>query len=210
MVVDALPGGDGAWHVEVIGWLKALGCTEDEAREVASAAPVFSPATLKQVFTAVMDLGRRAGRLGETMALLGHQEAEFRRLREIIGIPRAAPPASLVPAAVLVHTGEGWMVPGGWVPDVLDRAAGHDVLGGSGAPPRPASFADVAEAGARHLFLLGPVDAGPQEDAPGVTVHRVRHADAWLRPGPALPHAVFDAASRMHGVSAVFSDRTRP
>jgi len=207
--LDTLPGGEGIWHEESMRWLSALGCSGDKAREIASAAPAFAPVTLKQVFTAVMDLGRRAGRLGETMALLGHQEAEFRRLREELGIPRAAPPSSLESAAVLVLTDEGWTAPGGWVPDILDRAAGHDVLNDSGAPPRSVSPSDLTGAGARHLFIIAPSDGQPEVDPDMVQVHRIRNADAWLRPGPGLPRAVFDAASRMHRISAVFSESPR-
>ena len=183
--------------------------------EVIETAPAFAPLTLKQILTGVMDLGRRAGRLGETMALLGHQEAEFRRLREEIGIPRAAPPSSLVPAAVLVKTAEGWMAPGGWVPDILDRVAGRDVLGESGAPPRPFRLEELECAGADHIFIQlekSGFRASLEEvlaasGLPPEKVHGIKPDNTWLEPTPLLPRVIFEAASRLHGFSAVLSEQ---
>lgn len=209
-----IPGGVSAWPEAAESWLETLGCSTIERKRVLAEAPLFAPATLKQVFTAVMDLGRRAGRLGETMALLGHQEAEFHRLRTDIGIPRAAPPDALIPAAVIIRTSSGWMAPGGWVPDLLDRAAGLDVLNESGMAPAPVSPQQALESGAQHLFVLTSVSEEPDSPVadfassmPEDGIHIIEEVSVWLSPGPGLPHAVFEAASRMHGLSAVFSDR---
>lgn len=207
MDIEALPGSAHAWPDDAADWLRSLGCAASDIQETLVSAPPFSPATLKQVLTAVMDLGRRAGRLGEVMALLGHQEAALRRLRDDVGIPRAAPPSDLVAAAVIVRTPSGWRAPGGWVPDLLDRAASRDVLCQPGSAPRSVDPVLLEAAGIHHLFLM---TAGEEEeglsgiDVSGAIIHRVAAPADWLQPGPRLAHAIFDAASRMHGISAVF------
>lgn len=186
---------DAAFPDAARAWLEALGCPDPEA--IQAEAPPFAPRTLKQVFTAVMDLGKRAGRLGETMALLGRQEAAFRHLREELGIPRAAPPDDLVPAIVLQSTPEGRIHPGLWIPDILDRAAGLDLMLKSGEPSRSAGNGPWGGSPV-HVFLLGEGDfvEGPE-------VHRVDPSD-WLTPGPWLPRVIFEAASCLHGKSLTF------
>ena len=218
MTPHQLPGDGFPWPLAARTWLKAVSCPDEDLDDVIESALPFAPATLKQVLTGVMDLGRRAGRLGETMALLGHQEAEFRRLREAIGIPRAAPPSNLVPVAVLVRTSAGWVAPGGWVPDILDRAAGRDVLNESGARTRSVRLEQLGVAGPDHIFILDPISQQTDGtkaqhveivNASGLNpdhVHVISPSDSWLSPVPELPHAIFDAASRLHGFSAVFSD----
>ena len=57
-------------------WLKAIQPgVEPSDSLVAELASAWAPKTLKHVLAGVMSLGKAAGRLGETMALLGHQEA---------------------------------------------------------------------------------------------------------------------------------------
>ncbi|MDE2995160.1 MAG: hypothetical protein OXT73_00260 [Bacteroidota bacterium] len=200
-----LPGLSGHRDNAARAWLAALGCSETEVDAVLESGVRFEPNTLKQVFAGVMRLGRAAGRLGETMELLGRQEAAFRHLREEIGIARAAPPQTLMPAAVLVRNGDGWWLPGGWIPDVLDRAAGRDVMQISGAEPRPlVSWPRTVSP--RFLFVL--TSSPLPEDLPAVPAAcSIETADpsCWLSPGPGLVHAVFEAASCMHGSTAVFS-----
>jgi hypothetical protein len=178
-------------------WLDALGCPDQDQDAVLAEAPPFAPTTLKQVFTGVMDLGKRAGRLGETMALLGRQEAAFRHLREELGIPRAAPPEDLVPAIVLQSTPDGWIHPGRWIPDILDRAAGRDVMLRSGEPSRIAGNGPWGGSPV-HVFVLG-----GGEVVEGSALHRVDPTD-WLTPGPWLPRVIFEAASCLHGKSLSF------
>ena len=187
------------WPEAARAWLVALGCPTPDT--ILAEAPPFAPQTLKQVFTGVMDLGKRAGRLGETMALLGKQEAAFRHLREELGIPRTAPPDDLVPAIVLLHSANGWVHPGGWIPDILDRAAGHDLTLKSGEPSRDAGNGPWGGSPV-HVFLLGGQPA-PDGLAKGSIVHRVEEGH-WLTPGPQLPLAIFEAASCLHGKSLTF------
>ena len=190
-----------AWPEAARAWLDALGCPTPDA--ILAEAPPFAPQTLKQVFTGVMDLGKRAGWLGETMALLGKQEAAFRHLREELGIPRAAPPEDLVPAIVLQSTPDGWVHPGLWIPDILDRAAGRDSMLRSGEASRSAGNGPW-EGSPVHVFLLGGEPA-PDGLAEGSIVHRVEEAQ-WLTPGPQLPLAIFEAASCLHGKSLTFPE----
>ena len=206
MSPEKLPGSEAVWPEAALLWLRQLGCDEEEALTVLESAPPFSPSTLKQVFTGVMDLGRRAGRLGETMALLGHQEAAFRQLRESIGIPRAAPPAALVPSLVLLHSADGWQIPGGWIPDLLDRAAGRSLGVSSGDVPRPFPQENPFDSDPKVVFIIG----SPPDDGalPFVEVCPVRTAEDWLVPGPGLMHAVFEAASRMHCTPDLFLQRS--
>lgn len=187
------------WPEAARAWLVALGCPTPDT--ILAEAPPFAPQTLKQVFTGVMDLGKRAGRLGETMALLGKQEAAFRHLREELGIPRAAPPEALKPAIVLLETDQGWVHPGRWIPDLLDRAAGLDLILKSGEPSKDAGNGPWGGSHA-HVFVLGGEPA-PAHLSDGSMVHRVHSAD-WLSPGPDLPRAVFEAASCLHGKTVTF------
>lgn len=200
------------YHSEdvVRDWLEAIrpGVEPSESL-VAELTESWAPNTLKQVFTTVMSLGKAAGRLGETMALLGHQEAAFRRLREEIGIPRAAPPDALPRVAVVLQEGQDWWTPGEWVPDIIDRAAGHDVLRAGGDPIAKLRPDQLEEAALDHVFVL--TASGKPEglaDAFAITgadVHVIDRPERWLIPGPGLPHAVFEAASYVHGVSSIFS-----
>lgn len=203
-----LPGTSHDWHATAREWLEAIGCPAEGIEDVMASMPPFSPRTLKQVFTAVLGMGRRVGRLGDTMALLAHHEAALRRLRDEIGIPRAAPPAQLASAAMVVDTQDGLVVPGGWVPDLLDRAAGFSILNPSGASPLMTDLDTLRARRAQHLFIVLRQDGGADAssfDFPGVSLHPITDAGAWLTPGPGLTRAIFEAASRMHGVSSVFS-----
>lgn len=210
--LDPFPGTDKAWPASANDWLQALGAEGSDVADASEAVGAFAPKTLKQVFTGVMALGKAAGRLGETMALLGHQEAAFRALRKEIGIPRAAPPSALPRVAVLLQSQNAWWSPGGWVPDIVDRAAGFDVMRKSGDPTVPLDHTEVAAAAPDHVFVLSA--AGEEVIKPDLpsdwnpAVHIISPAAHWLAPGPDLPRAVFETASYLHGISGVFSDWT--
>ncbi len=213
MSFERLPGHPGSWPEAQQDWLQVL----DASGYQPDAERPFQPQTLKQVFTQVMDLGRRAGRLAQVMAFLGHQEARFRQLREQIGIERAAPPEDLSPVAVVVETPSGWFAPGGWVPDIIDRAAGRDVLNTSGGEPREVDLPALSTMSIAHLFVLSGSDAERRSQIEGIReldgkeasfeVHVVRKPLIWLHPGPKLASAVFEAASRIHDRPDLFSGK---
>jgi ABC-type Fe3+-hydroxamate transport system substrate-binding protein len=191
-------------------WLEAI-CPSDEPSDsfVAERASEWAPATLKQVFTSVMSLGKAAGRLGETMLILGQQEASLRQLREKIGIPRAAPPHVLPRVAVVQESQDMLWSPGGWIPDIIDRAAGLDVLRESGDPTVPLDHAKLASAAPDHVFVLSDREGEPTIP-PGlsefnVRIHCIGYPERWVIPGPDLPQAIFEVASYLHGNSSIFS-----
>ncbi|GEM_PF-1303144 len=174
----------------------------------------FTPQTLKQVVAGVLSMGRHAGLLNQAMERLARQEAQLRHLRERIGIERTAVPADLPTAIALVWTGKQWIAPGRWVPDLLDRAAAFDPL-----HQVDTSDIEVTEgvlSGIRgrvdHAFLMGTKSnyALPGE-ADGLAhyladcqLHHITEPEHWLLPGPGVLHAIFDAASRMHGFTDLF------
>ena len=186
----------------------------DDLSEYASTSD-YAPQTLKRIFASVLSMGRELGLMEQAMALLAGQEAALRQLRVDIGIGRAAAEETLPRAVVLVWKEHSWMSPGRWVPDVLDRAAAFD-------PLHLAVKGDLAwqeivteETGeVDHLFVMAhafgdkpPSDAihGLEQHIPHGRLHEIDSPSDWLSPGPGVMRAIFDAASRMHGVADLFS-----
>lgn len=175
----------------------------------------FSPQSLKKVFVSVLSIGRERGLLEQAMGLLAGQEAALRQLREQIGIERAASIESLPRAIVLAWTGDAWMSPGRWVPDILDRAAAFDPLHEVVTDDLGWQEVAFAEIGAvEHLFVMNlhpdetPTATSIQALAkrfPDGRIHEIDNALDWLSPGPGVMRAIFDAASRIHGVPDLFS-----
>jgi len=175
----------------------------------------FSPQSLKKVFVSVLSIGRELGMLEQAMGLLAGQEAALRRLREQIGIERAASIESLPRAIVLVWTGDTWISPGRWVPDILDRAAAFDPLHEVVKDDLGWQEVVLAKKGELdHLFVMGLLS---HEKPPGEAIrsltkcvphhllHEIENPSDWLSPGPQVMRAIFDAASRMHGIPDLFS-----
>ncbi|MGB0651346.1 MAG: hypothetical protein ACPGQT_10615 [Rhodothermales bacterium] len=194
----------------VRAWLEVISPGVELPSELVSDLSLnWRPVRLKEVFTSVLSLGKATGRLGEAMVLLGHQEAAFRQLRDEIGIPRAAPLDVLPRAAVVFESKGTWWSPGGWIPDILDRAAGRDVLRASGDPNAPLDQAQLVSAEPEHVFVLAESGVGVQGpeclEGMATRIHRIDLPERWLIPGPRLPFSIFEAASCLHGVSSVFS-----
>jgi iron complex transport system substrate-binding protein len=108
---------------------------------------VFSmqPQTLKQVLDEALRLGKTMDRLDTTMQVLANLETGLRGLRDEIGVSRTTNPQSL-PSVACIEWLEPLMVAGHWMPDVVEMAGGHAVLGEAGAPTRRVEWEAIREA----------------------------------------------------------------
>jgi len=196
------------WPDSARAWLAQFGNDHPLSDNLVTRVNAFAPQSLKQVFTSALALASEAGCLDGAMHEMGHREAELRRLRDVLGIPRTAPLESLPTALVILPSDEGFMAPRRWVPDVLDRAAVQDVMArpdhaaGDEADIMLLETTTLAELEVQHVLLIG---AGAERHAESVAaliptcqVHIDTEANRWLEPGPELTRVIFETASRIH------------
>ena len=121
---------------------------EDHLAEWSGTEPtVFSmqPETLKQVLDEALRLGKAMDRLETAMQVLANIETGLRGLRDEIGVDRRTNPQSL-PSVVSIEWLEPLMVAGHWMPDVVEMAGGHPLLGTAGEPTRRVEWEAIREA----------------------------------------------------------------
>lgn len=145
------------------------------AANVPAGALAWHPTTYREVMARALAVAAAVGCSEGMMQVVADGEIRLSTLRRRIGIDRKAPPADLPACVVRVDLPEGPLMPGLWVPDLVDRAAGHHVLLRAGAPdvPFPAEL--------------------PRPD-----IHVVTLPAAVLRPGPHLVDMVASIAAQIH------------
>jgi iron complex transport system substrate-binding protein len=151
---------------------------EGAARRLGGAVPVISlePTSLEGIVATALVLGRATGHAGAAEALAG-------RLREAVAEVEALPPcAPSPPAAACLEWTDPVFAGGHWVPEMVRRAGGRDVLGVEGRPSAEVAWERVVEA-APEVMVLMPCGFGLERS-------RATIADLASRPGfPDLPCA---------------------
>ena len=163
----------------------------------------LDPHTLDDVLTSVHTLGAEVGRRGEAAALVARLRDRLTVVADAVaGRPR-------VPVSVLEWTDPPF-APGHWVPDMVEAAGGHSVLGLSGQKSFRTSWAAVDRADAAVLVaapcgydLAGSVELAKRLVAtvdlrPGLAVWAVDANASFARPGPRLVDGVEALAAILH------------
>lgn len=172
---------------------------EGAARRLGGAVPVVSlePTGLEGIVGTALALGRATGHVAGAEALA-------RRLRQAVAEVEALPPcASGTPAIACLEWTDPVFAGGHWVPEMVRRAGGRDVLGVEGQPSAEVTWERVLEAAPEVMVLMpcgfglersretaGDLAARPGFDSlPCVRAGRVAAVDGsayFNRPGPRI------------------------
>ncbi|HKP17445.1 MAG TPA: ABC transporter substrate-binding protein [Gaiellaceae bacterium] len=171
--------------------------------DLAAACPVgaevlsLDPRTLEEVAESVLKLGRRLGATSVGEGIVARMWSVIDDAsRRVHGLPRRR-----------VFFAE-WIDPpfsaGHWLPEMVARAGGTDVLGTAGAPSRSTSWPEVVELDP-ELVVLGPCGFGAEQAAeraaglqlpcPAVAVDGDGY---YSRPAPRLAQGVAQLAHLFH------------
>ena len=175
--------------------LAHLGCTAEVL--------TIDPHTLDEVIESVATLGKATGReeAAETLARSLRQRLDS-VVRRTAGLPR--------PRALVLEWTDPPFAPGHWVPEMVELAAGHSVLGVPGEKSFRTTWADVAAADP-EVVVCAPcgfgLDASPDlaRELVGsgalprdVPVWAVDANASFARPGPRLVDGVEALAAILH------------
>ena len=168
----------------------------------------LSPATLADVLDDIVRVGEATGTAVRARALRGALGARVRAVeRAVAGEPR--------PRVAVLEWLDPPMQGGHWVPDMVARAGGEDVLGQPGKHARRLGWAEVAASGAEVLVLApcgfdvaraaregaGLLDRPELGTLPAVRGGNVVAMDAnahFSRPGPRLVDGLEALAAALH------------
>jgi iron complex transport system substrate-binding protein len=172
---------------------------EGAARRLGSAVPVISlePADLDGIVATALLLGRATGHVEGAEALAG-------RMREAIAAVEALPPcAPAPPATACLEWTDPIFAGGHWVPEMVRRAGGREVLGVEARPSAEVPW-DRVVAAAPEVMVLMPCGFGLERsretlddllsrpgfsDLPCVRAGRIVAVDGsayFNRPGPRI------------------------
>lgn len=174
------------------------------------------PHTLEEVLESILTIGDAAGVRSRATELV-------QRLRhEVARIERAVPPARR-PRVVFLEWIDPPFAAGHWVPELVERAGGHDVLGEAGEKSERLTVEQLVQA-APEVLVIGPCgydvattrrEAEPMwqqpwwRELPAVRDHRVYAVaanDLYSRPGPRLVHGLAVLARVLHDVDIGVAD----
>ncbi|WP_456426601.1 cobalamin-binding protein [Rhodocaloribacter sp.] len=177
---------------------------------------IFSmePMTFKEVLNAALRLGRELGCAAEAMRVVAEGERRLRMLRERLGIPRSADPATF-PTVACIEWMEPVMTAGHWMPDVAERAGGRAVLADAATPSRCVAWDDLRAADPDVIAVMPcgfPLERTRRDlhlltSKPGwASLRAVRNGRVFLfdgnayfnRPGPRLYRAAELLAAALH------------
>ncbi len=169
----------------------------------------LEPRTLTDVWNDILTVGELAGRSAEAQALIVELE------RRVAAVAAAVAGAPQTPRVLCME----WLDPpytgGHWVPEMVAKAGGKDVLGRVGEPSFRVRWEEILAARPEaivampcgyHLeqvmeeFAKAPLPAG-WEDLPAVRAGRVFAVDAssyFSRPGPRLAVGIEILAAAIH------------
>jgi iron complex transport system substrate-binding protein len=181
----------------------------DDVRAVAARIPStpnvisLDPETLEEVLDDTIRLAEASGDRGPGERLRHDLAARLERVRKAVaGLPR--------PRVAALE----WLAPpyagGHWVPDMIDLAGGHDVLGRAGEKSRVVSWEEIGDAGP-DMVLVMPCGLYADEAAAQAEEHAellrelgadrvvaVDAASSFSRPGPRLVDGVELLAHVLH------------
>lgn len=163
--------------------------------------------TLEGVFDDIARVAEALGGAGEPDELLSGLQAKLRGVHDRLKAERAPRPA----VAIVEWTDPPYAA-GHWVPDLVRRAGGADVMAAPGEPSRPRSSEDFRVA-APAILLVAPCGYGLERavKAAGALLaepewHWARAREVWAidanrllsRPGPSLVDGALTMASIFH------------
>ena len=163
----------------------------------------LDPQTLDEVLGSVATVGAAVGRKEAAVALIEDLRG---RLSAVAAAVRGCP---RVPVMVLEWTDPPY-APGHWVPDMVEAAGGHSVLGKAGEKSQRTSWAAVADADPAVVVaapcgydLPGSVRLAESAASsgvvpPGIPVWAVDANASFARPGPRLVDGVEALAAILH------------
>ncbi len=174
----------------------------------------MEPMTFKEVLNAALRLGRELGRTEAAMRVVAEGERRLLTLRERLGLPRSADPATF-PTVACIEWLEPVMTAGHWMPDVAERAGGRAVLADAGAPSRYVAWDDLRAADPDVIAVMPcgfPLERTRRDlhlltSKPGWdSLRAVRNGRVFLfdgnayfnRPGPRLHRAAELLAAALH------------
>ena len=220
-------------HPDVLKWASHCGIPIESVPESFE----WEPSTLKQISTRALLLGKVSSHLVTVMTVLAGIELRLKNLRNGLGISRSHPESGLLRSTVLVPSfklGRGsavasqieWTSLGGWIPDLLDRAAAFDPLHSTEKRDRVVSTEELSTYSLDHVILLDlQSEAGPSKKKKaemerfnsealnvqalnsealnelvglGCRVHQSGISQSWVSSGPDVFNAVFEAAYFIH------------
>lgn len=168
----------------------------------------LEPRTLGEVLDSVLQVGRLTDTMRKAIEVVEGLQDRIEAVRDAVSGRPVTPVLTLE-----------WVDPvfvgGHWVPEMVERAGGHDVLGQSGHPSREVSWAQVV-ASAPEVVVLMPCGFGLErsieefrkacfppewQQLPAVRHDRVYAVDGssyFNRPGPRLVDGVEILASILH------------
>lgn len=178
--------------------LAHLGCTAEVL--------TCDPHTLDEVLDSILLLGKAVGREAAAEELVASQRARLEAVASrVAGRPR--------PRVLLLEWTDPPFAPGHWIPEMIELAGGHCVLGTAGEKSVRATWSDVAAA-EPDLVVVAPCgydrpaaqvladDVVRRGLLPaGVPVHVVDADASWARPGTRLVDGVEELAGVLHGSS---------
>lgn len=163
----------------------------------------IDPHTLTEVLESVVTLGKATGREARAREIVAHQQARLE------AVETAASTGRPVRALVLEWTDPPF-APGHWVPEMVTRAGGVNVVGSAGAKSVRVTW-EEALAGSPEVIVAAPCGYGLDESsaltkdlvgqgvlAAGVPVWAVDANASFARPGPRLVDGVVALASIFH------------
>ena len=172
--------------------LAYLGCRA----EVAS----FDPHTLDEVWTSILELGRRTGTSSAAADLVGGLQQRLAEVEAAVaGLPR--------PRVLVLEWTDPPFAPGHWIPEMVLRAGGVPSLGSVGAKSHRVTWEDVRSSDpelvvsapcgyslAASVELTGRV----LDRLPDVPVWAVDANASYARPGPRLVDGIETLAAVLH------------
>jgi iron complex transport system substrate-binding protein len=157
----------------------------------------LDPHTIAGIGASVLELAKRLGVVERGRAVVGEMERRIAAVRAAVaGLPR--------PEIFVCEWSDPPFAAGHWVPEMVEAAGGHDVLGRAGAPSYTTSWSEVLER-APELVVLAccgfDADRAAREaNLPDLQM-RVVAVDAnayYSRPAPRIAAGVEQLAHLMH------------
>ncbi|MEP6649656.1 MAG: cobalamin-binding protein [Lapillicoccus sp.] len=175
--------------------LAHLGCRADVL--------TIDPHTLEEVLSSVVTLGASSGRADAAEALVGS-------LRERLRAVGAAVAGMRRPRALVLEWTDPPFAPGHWVPEMVERAGGFNVLGSAGEKSFRTTW-DAVAAAQPEVVVVAPcgyhltgaaelaADLVAREVLPaGIPVWAVDANASFARPGPRLVDGIEALAAVFH------------
>jgi iron complex transport system substrate-binding protein len=182
--------------------LDYLGCTADVL--------TVDPYTVSEVLDSVLAIGERTGTIAAARALVDSLVARLATVEATVAAARAA--GTTAPRVLLLEWIEPPYAPGHWIPEMVTRAGGHNVVGDPGRKSRRITWETVA-ASAPDLIVCAPCGydapaaAAQARDAlallpADVPVWAVDANASFARPGPRIVDGI-------EALAAIIADPTR-